>query len=112
MGYSYEEISYIFNKTNGYCRFCKKQLAFSNYGKRNARGGWEVEHSNPRANGGTDHGRNLYAACWSCNLKKLDTAGHHFNKKFEHKTMGGYLSNALGLPDGFLGSDPRRVYRG
>lgn len=29
-----------------------------------------MEHSRPRARGGTDHGNNLYAACIGCNLKK------------------------------------------
>ena len=31
---------------------------------------WEVEHSRPRALGGTHHGNNKYAACIPCNREK------------------------------------------
>ena len=34
------------------------------------RGAWEVEHSVPRANGGTNHGNNLYGAHINCNRRK------------------------------------------
>ena len=60
----------IFKKTDGVCHLCRKRLARKNYGKIGARGAWEVEHSNARANGGTDHLNNLYAACISCNRSK------------------------------------------
>lgn len=35
-------------------------------------GAWEVDHSKPRAKGGTDHGNNLRAACITCNRSKQD----------------------------------------
>ncbi len=34
--------------------------------------GWEIDHKNPRAKGGTDHGRNLQALQWEANRKKSD----------------------------------------
>lgn len=37
-----------------------------------ARASWEIEHSKARANDGTDHGNNLYAACIPCNRSKRD----------------------------------------
>jgi hypothetical protein len=40
MAYSDEELSYIYDKTNGYCNHCGKKLAFSNYGVLGARGAW------------------------------------------------------------------------
>jgi hypothetical protein len=47
-------------------------MSFTNYGRFGERGAWEVEHSNPRAAGGTDHGNNLYGAHISCNREKRD----------------------------------------
>ncbi len=60
----------IFGRTDGRCHICRKKLCFNNYGVNGARGSWHVEHSKCRANGGTDHGNNLYAACIVCNLQK------------------------------------------
>ena len=34
--------------------------------------GWEIDHRNPRAEGGTDHGRNLRALNWLANRRKSD----------------------------------------
>lgn len=70
MGYSTEQLERIFDRTDGKCHICAKQLTFSNYGQLEGRGKWEVEHSNAKANGGTDHLNNLYAACVSCNRSK------------------------------------------
>lgn len=60
----------IYRRTDGRCHLCGKKLAFTNYGVLGARGAWEIEHSGARANGGTDHGNNLYAACIGCNRAK------------------------------------------
>jgi 5-methylcytosine-specific restriction endonuclease McrA len=60
----------IFDRTRGKCHICHKQLSFANYGASGARGAWHVEHSVALANGGTNHGNNLYAACIWCNIEK------------------------------------------
>jgi len=60
----------IFSRTDGSCHLCGKKLCFSNYGKLEGRGKWEIEHSIPKSKGGTDHLNNLYAACLSCNRSK------------------------------------------
>lgn len=70
MGHTDEDLTDIFERTDGRCHLCFVRLAFSNYGRFGERGAWEVEHSNPRANGGTDRLNNLYAACISCNRAK------------------------------------------
>ena len=64
----------IFDRTTGKCHICTKNLAFSNYGVIGTRGAWEVEHSKPRAKGGSDHGNNLYAAHITCNRSKGDSS--------------------------------------
>lgn len=60
----------IYDRTQGRCHICGKRLSFCNYGKHGARGAWNIEHSIPRACGGTDHGNNLYPACIGCNSSK------------------------------------------
>ena len=60
----------IYDRTNGRCHICGKKLAFKNYGAVGARAAWEVDHSRPRAKGGSDHGNNLYPACIPCNRSK------------------------------------------
>src|SRR5580692_6525429 len=66
--YSIDRLAQIFVKTDGDCSCCGKQLVFTNYGQRGGiRGRWEVAHGNPRANGGSDNLRNLWAMCIDCN---------------------------------------------
>lgn len=65
-----ERIHKIYNKTNGCCHLCNKKLSRSNYGVHGAKGSWHVDHSIAKANGGTDHMNNLFAACIDCNLEK------------------------------------------
>jgi hypothetical protein len=64
------ELRTIYDRTGGYCHLCERKLAFTNYGKRGRRGAWHIEHSVPRANGGTNHGNNLKPSCIECNLEK------------------------------------------
>ncbi len=70
MRYSKEKLREIYDRTTGYCHICHKRLAFKNYGSAGARGAWEVEHSKPRAKGGSNYLKNLYPACISCNRSK------------------------------------------
>lgn len=60
----------IYEKTDGYCHICHKKLSLINYGKNGKRGAWHVDHSVPKAKGGTDHVNNLYPACIGCNTSK------------------------------------------
>ncbi|MBE7439249.1 MAG: HNH endonuclease [Spirochaetales bacterium] len=70
MGYSNRQLDDIYDKTDGRCHLCGKKLAISNYGIIGTRGAWEVEHSVPRARGGSSHLNNLYPACIPCNREK------------------------------------------
>jgi 5-methylcytosine-specific restriction endonuclease McrA len=70
MAFTDDRLSRIFDRTSGYCHICRRKLAFCNYGIIGARGAWEVEHSVPKCEGGTDHLNNLYAACIPCNRQK------------------------------------------
>jgi len=65
-----DRLNKIYDKTDGYCHLCHKKLAFTNYGINGAKGSWHIEHSIPKAKGGTDHLNNLFPACISCNLEK------------------------------------------
>jgi 5-methylcytosine-specific restriction endonuclease McrA len=64
------QVNEIFDRTSGKCHLCHKKLSFKNYARYGERGAWEVEHSVPRACGGSDRLNNLYAACISCNRAK------------------------------------------
>lgn len=63
-------IKIIYSKTDGCCHLCHRKLSFTNYGIRGAKGGWHIEHSKAKANGGSDHLNNLFPACIDCNIEK------------------------------------------
>lgn len=65
-----ERIHKIFHKTDGHCHLCGGKCILSHHGVHQTKGGWHIEHSVPRFNGGTDHLNNLYPAHINCNLKK------------------------------------------
>lgn len=73
MAYSNERLEQIFDRTTGHCHICGGRLAFRKYGISGARGAWEVEHSRPKFERGTDHLNNLYAAHIPCNRSKRAT---------------------------------------
>ena len=110
LGYSKERLRDIFDKTDGRCRHCGKQLAFQNYGKYDARGGWHVDHSVPVSKGGSDNLRNLWSLCWEHNLDKSDSHGSDYDENFVAKTWAGKFIEGTGLGRaGDLGTDPHRV---
>ncbi len=69
-GFDNETRRAVFAKSNALCHLCWKPIAFSNYGNHGARGAWEIDHSVPKSQGGTDHLNNLYAAHTICNRAK------------------------------------------
>ncbi len=70
MRFTPKQLRAVYARTSGYCHICYRKLALDNYGKRGERGAWHVDHSNPRAKGGTDRLNNLYPACIDCNIDK------------------------------------------
>ena len=70
LAYEDDELSTIYDSTGGYCHLCHRKVYFNNHGRHGRRGGWHVDHSKARANGGGDYFRNLRPACISCNLEK------------------------------------------
>lgn len=105
---SNEEKRKIFERTDGKCHICRKTLCFSNYGKSAARGNWEIEHSNPRANGGTDYLRNLYPACITCNRSKGKNSSYSARQKngFIHAPRSKKEKTNDACIGGILGSLP------
>ena len=67
MGYDDWFLSEIYDKTNSYCRYCDKKLAWRNCSVVGARAAWEVDHGIPLSRGGSDYFRNLWPACIECN---------------------------------------------
>ena len=79
MGYTDEELSYVYEKNNGYCWHCGIKLAWSNYAVTGARGAWEVDHSVPLSRGGTDYLQNLVPSCISCNRSKRELTSREYS---------------------------------
>lgn len=65
MAYSSEVLNYVHASTDGRCHLCRRRRSRRSYGRT-----WEVDHSMPRAKGGTDYLRNLRPACIGCNRSK------------------------------------------
>lgn len=69
-GFDDEKRRGVFAKSRALCHLCGESMAFVNYGNHGARRAWEIDHSIPRARGGSDHLNNLYAAHTRCNRSK------------------------------------------
>lgn len=76
MSYSRQELRDIYDSTSGRCHLCHGSLQFEKYPDK-----WEVDHSKAKANGGTDHGNNLYPACKSCNRARRDRPASKVRKE-------------------------------
>lgn len=79
MSYSEDELDRIFASTDGRCQLCWSDLVRAEYGSQ-----WEVDHSNPRARGGTDMERNLMPSCVSCNRSKQDRSNDVVRRENGH----------------------------
>lgn len=112
MAYDNQTLGKVFARTDGKCHLCHKKLSLKNYGSFGVRGAWEIEHSVARANGGTDHLNNLYAACIRCNRAKgavittrtararngLRCAPYSRKQRTENTWIGGAIGSlAMGL---------------
>lgn len=69
--YTAIELTDAFGRTGGRCHLCRLDLVLEMYG-RYGDGSWEIDHSVPRAKGGTHRASNLLPACVSCNRSKGD----------------------------------------
>jgi len=75
-----EERLSIFERTQGRCYYCRKKLAYPNYGLLGLRGAWEFDHKIPRSQGGSDESSNLVAACVDCNRDKSDLSAISYRR--------------------------------
>lgn len=121
MAYDNDTLNWIYDRTDGYCHLCCKKLSFINYARYGNKGAWEVEHSIPRSQGGTDHLNNLYAACIRCNRNKSIQSSRKVRSQYGRKrapygkdkkaqirrsnaTRGAVLGSLLGSIGGGWGS--------
>jgi 5-methylcytosine-specific restriction endonuclease McrA len=80
MGFSKEDLQYIFYNNNGVCYHCHHILVLEYYGKR-VFGGWCVDHRNPSSRGGVDDLRNWRPSCYPCNEEKNDKTTYEYGKR-------------------------------
>jgi 5-methylcytosine-specific restriction endonuclease McrA len=85
MTYDDETLRRIFDRTDGDCHICCGRLSFSNYARFGSRGAWEVEHSVPVSQGGTDHLNNLYPAHIGCNRSKAAQSTRRVRSQYGRK---------------------------
>src|SRR6266536_2343120 len=55
MAYNDDDLNWVYDRSDGTCFYCDKQLAFVNYGIVGARDAWEVDHFIPVASDGAHH---------------------------------------------------------
>jgi len=90
-----EEITQdIYKKTNGKCRFCHKNLVYSNRTK-GKKGAWQIAHSNAISKGGSNNIRNLWAVCIAHNFKQGTELGAEYEKKFKYSNIRGQVKDFL-----------------
>ena len=106
-----ELLAYIFDKTDGHCAYCGKQLVWENYGDLDGRGGWEVDHRIASSRGGSSDPDNLVPACWECNRKKGAGDSGEFSNQFEYDSTMSGVYDIAGLPPGEFGLNRRRHRR-
>ena len=125
MAYDLETLRWIFDRTDGDCHLCCERLCFSNYGKHGRRGAWEVEHSVPLSQGGTNRLNNLYAAHIACNRSKAAQSTRKTRARYGRKrapycaekkaairrsnalkggAIGGLLGSIFGPPGSVIGA--------
>ncbi len=101
MQWEEETLAWVYNRTDGCCRYCEKKLSWINYASDGARGAWEVDHSVPVALGGTDYLSNLWPACIYCNRDKGTMTGPQYKRLFEEPRRsppgGGVLQVLAGV---------------
>ena len=113
MAFDQKTLDAVFRKTDGRCHICRGNLARGNYGAKKIRGAgaWEVEHSVPRAHGGTNHLNNLYPAHVTCNRSKGATSTREARKKYGYmaaplprrkKSANALVGGACGLVAGHV----------
>ena len=86
--YTDELVGAVYYWNDGYCTYCGKKVAITNYGTVYERGAWEVDHWIPLSRGGTDDLDNLCPACVDCNREKGTMTGDEFNaylRALEHE---------------------------
>lgn len=111
MAWDAGQLDRIFESTDGRCHLCWRDLNRARYGIE-----WEVDHSNPRASGGTDRAPNLKPACMPCNRRKQARSNEAVRREYGHSraprsaharreraTAGGLLGALLGALGGPAG---------
>jgi len=78
VSYSDEIVNAVYDRTGGYCAYCRRKIHFRNYGGGDGVGSWEIDHWTSKTRGGTETLSNLVPVCILCNRSKQDMTGDEF----------------------------------
>ena len=70
-----------YQRTQGLCHLCHHPVRYSAFGTRQT-DGWQMDHSRPQNDDGSDHGNNLYPAHWDCNAAKRDRNNRYVRSRY------------------------------
>ncbi len=91
MGFSEDTKRRAFERANGRCEICGKQLVFGNRGRNGGRGSWEAHHKRPRSEGGSDTIKNCMVLCYQCHQQPQKAAVRNSTRKSSDIVFGGGL---------------------
>ncbi len=69
----------VFNRTQGRCFYCRRELVFHAYRAFTERGAWVIDRFIPISKGGSDSPRNWTACCLACSHRKDDQLPWEFD---------------------------------
>ncbi len=72
MGYTDEDVNWVYARTEGQCFYCGIRLSFRNYGIVGNKCAWEIDHFIPIVSNGAHQPYNWVPACVNCNTEKSD----------------------------------------
>lgn len=100
MSYTEIKLKAIPEKTDHRCHLCRERLYLEDYNQT-----WEVDHSRPRARGGSDSMLNLFPACKSCNRSKQDRSSGSYRRRkgYAYKPLSSKKRGHRGVFGGLVG---------
>ena len=76
MAFPQSVVKQAWDKVNGHCNRCGKQLVWNNRGDDGQRGAWEAHHKLSQSHGGSDTLSNCEILCLNCHTNTKSYGKH------------------------------------